>query len=1471
MTTQAARWVTGLSRQSRSEAGLLLETGSVRRRTAQLGSLYVPRDIEGALREQCDTPSMTLVVGEPGVGKTSILWSIAEYLSEHDRAGGTVFLKATDLLPAESARQRADYYDLSRLAEALDDLRSSGSPLVVLLDTVDLLLNAGSVPVVLGTFLEIVSAAGAALIMTCRDKEADLLTDLIREFNIKRLPLRLYSQPELAHAVKTHAEFFYGGRSMDPEVARRSIVNAATRGLPILEVCRRPLTLRMFFETADGTLLDEPLSDAGEKLSVEMDITDLYDKYWRVRVGADRRNNDSSGHAVDATGVAEGLALLMTAFGGPSVAEETARAEVELAGRSGLAELAVGWESTLRELHRRSIVHVTGASPVLEFFHQSFFEYSAARAVVTLGDAATTLLLRRVEELPEDLFLGAVAHQMLVYACRTPSGAHRVDQVFARLLVSDDTSIKQLVVAAVAQARHRGPLTAAAIKAFLGTADEGLVRRYLYYLPTVRHEGLPELLSGLSVIWDREVETLRLETIKVLRRFAALRPEEVLDFVDELDCVGWLVRMPAADFRTRRKTILPLVDSLSRTDPAWAGEQFAAMAKRAIDGTKTQDALAEILTVASSAELTADGLRTLRDLIPDTIQAKESGIVPLHEALAVINYRVWKAEGTDSTTAAAALLSRHETAWSVHVRGQLWGLAELTQREDAETVQATFAVLLGSRLIRMQSDICDAFLRTVLEDRNDHSAYDRDGDRPAFATVFARRQCAVETAKLPQESIDEDGGRNTAVLFRDALDHSALPPREVAEVLRDVGTDEEDLSIWTSAKGLVSLLVPAALGGHECAAEALRRWADRPSPMTLKASKASPGKAPSGDMPKVRRIIAWRLRTLAPDEPAAFPYLIQDAVTEQDATFLTEAIKATALKAGVFPRDHVERVVDVAQDLLSGPPEVRDDGYSLLALMDHGALAPPGIVVEGLGRERDIPTLNAVLDILDGQLDHHPAMWSADADIKAVSSRLRSLSVPSAAPSPGIAERSATLLRKLFCKCAPIEPVSSLKKTLDDVRALTLLPDDPPALHPLGLLMSRVARVDSDAAALLLVEASRHIQAYDGPEQSWKTRRAHRWRPAVADVLGALPRDRWEQVMTELVDADPDLLSQAVDVSIQSRPPSAARFVRELLEGTNAGNRVDAEFRISQLRKQRRTGGPGEWLELLEVWRAGPQAVPPTGDSAAAAGVVPRESIGGAGSADSPDSAQADVVIFTAVELEYLAVRSHLPENLVEREERGAIYEIGLFDGEHGRWNVALVQTGPNNTVAARETERAISVFSPELVMFVGVAGGRKDVVLGDVVAADAIYGYELGKDGAEGYRSRIKTQASSYRLVQRARSVARGNEWRRRLPSSGSDPDSAPRAFVKPIAAGEKVVADSRSRTAKLLDDSCGDALAVEMEGYGFLEGVYGNAGVDALVVRGISDLLSGKNEDDDEVWQPVAAANAAAFAFEVLAKLRR
>lgn len=252
------------------------------------------------------------------------------------------------------------------------------------------------------------------------------------------------------------------------------------------------------------------------------------------------------------------------------------------------------------------------------------------------------------------------------------------------------------------------------------------------------------------------------------------------------------------------------------------------------------------------------------------------------------------------------------------------------------------------------------------------------------------------------------------------------------------------------------------------------------------------------------------------------------------------------------------------------------------------------------------------------------------------------------------------------------------------------------------------------------------------------------------------------------------------------------------------------------------------------------------------------------------DKASPCALIVTALPVEEKAVRSFLTDMREVGHGSGTIFHEGVFKCDAGNWTVALCGSSRGNPETAQRAERAIAHFEPAVALFVGVAGGLKDVKLGDVVAANKIAGYEAGKQAAA-FLARPTTYAPDHSLIERAQVEASEPDWRKRLPASRtarSAQSEPPDAVIAPVASGEKVVANAKSRLVKFLRETYNDVIAVETEGYGFLSALDASRGVKALVVRGISDLLSGKEEADKAGWQKIASENAAAFAFEVLAR---
>lgn len=242
----------------------------------------------------------------------------------------------------------------------------------------------------------------------------------------------------------------------------------------------------------------------------------------------------------------------------------------------------------------------------------------------------------------------------------------------------------------------------------------------------------------------------------------------------------------------------------------------------------------------------------------------------------------------------------------------------------------------------------------------------------------------------------------------------------------------------------------------------------------------------------------------------------------------------------------------------------------------------------------------------------------------------------------------------------------------------------------------------------------------------------------------------------------------------------------------------------------------------------------------------------------------APVVVLTALNLEYEAVRRLLRSPQRHRHTRGTQFEVGTLP--HGDGRVALGLTGKGNHSAAVLAERAIQAFSPSAVVFVGVAGALWETPpLGDVVVATHVYAYHGGTSEDDGLKARPRAWEAPHEIAQLAAHVTRVGDWTDDAPTTRP----VPRAHLGAIAAGEIVQNSRISHEAQWIRQTYNDAAAIEMEAAGIAQAGH-LSGSAVAIVRGISDRADGsKSSDADRNWQPIAAENAAAFALRLAQEL--
>jgi nucleoside phosphorylase len=199
-----------------------------------------------------------------------------------------------------------------------------------------------------------------------------------------------------------------------------------------------------------------------------------------------------------------------------------------------------------------------------------------------------------------------------------------------------------------------------------------------------------------------------------------------------------------------------------------------------------------------------------------------------------------------------------------------------------------------------------------------------------------------------------------------------------------------------------------------------------------------------------------------------------------------------------------------------------------------------------------------------------------------------------------------------------------------------------------------------------------------------------------------------------------------------------------------------------------------------------------------------------------------------------------------------------------------VARTDQTNVNAALETERALQLFNPTHAFYVGIAGGLKDVKVGDIVIGNDVIGYERGKAEDGIFKQRSQFGASSYDLQRLANSFSNSASWKD-VSTSILERKFHDKIAVLPgtIASGEKVDASYKSDLHQQIRLNASHALAIEMEGLGFLTVCMTRPSVKSLLLRGISDLVDDKGQMDGQGSQSYASKNVAAFLFGLISEI--
>lgn len=773
-------------------------------------NLYVTRGAEEKIVRQLEAAGsegeVILLVGEAGRGKTSLLWNLYRTLSREE--GLEVwFIKSTLLANTAPSKFRpAETSPGSLSAETFSRgiTQARGKSPVLLFDTLDLLLHDEASRNLLLTLLFSLLEQKCAVVATCRPQEVPRLNPV--EF--RRVTLVDYEGGELEEAIRKHAARFYARSIQSSETDYAAdILDAVMRGLPIREVCANPLTLRMLFTIY-----------APSDIPKDVNVFELYKQYWENRVEKDYRAgtpfvDEDTPNLEDA---ASAVALCMLMRGTPEVEAGQLR---RVAGGFGVSPREV------EGLIARGVLHASETGKI-SFFHQTFFEHSAARGLLKrLGAEALTLLEQRGASKPNDLFTSPIYEQALLLAEDGAASLRtRADRAVVSLFESTNLSAVMSGLYVYCHAKDVSDAVEAAAGATLTGADEVVRGRFLELAPNTPKHRLSRLMRELDDIWTTGTPRTREHVARQLKRLVPRDHARVAEFVNRHGLIDYAFKV---DSRNVAHLLLEIIEGIAVYDAVWGWEHLLKFCRESTDKTKGRELQVALIDFlgrnahlfeprsiatkfeADTAGITLDGARDFEEL---------SGA---YGELWTAEWRANKSHVSEVLSDIGALPEGMSLV--TRMKGLGLFLKSVDEREAAHAFSSFLHEERPYHCALWSNTLLPLWLKGL------DCAESREADSVVFLRGAVRRV-------LREAELGAAGRPDVRRLLVQALRKAELSPESFLSVL---GADTyRSPAPWLDEGELAYLLVDAYVAGHPGAREAMRMLRERPQAYWRRISRA---------------------------------------------------------------------------------------------------------------------------------------------------------------------------------------------------------------------------------------------------------------------------------------------------------------------------------------------------------------------------------------------------------------------------------------------------------------------------------------------------------------------------------------------------------------------------------------------------------------------------------------------------------